>query len=104
MRAARVDVVAENVTVVGVDLAEVDADAEFESPAFFQVGLPCRHGALDFGRTVQSVSGVVEHRKYAIAGALDDAAAVTLNSRFDDFAEQRFQATEGAGFIGLRET
>ena len=76
-----VDPVAEHVAVGGDDIAEVDADAQLQRPA--------RERVLDRHGRVERLAHAAESRKEAVAGRLEEVAAVALDGRDHDFRKRR---------------
>ncbi len=71
-----VDAVAENIVVVDDDVADMDADAEFDPLILRHGGVLLGHAALDLDRAARRVDGAGELDQHAVAGGLDDAAAM----------------------------
>ena len=75
-----VDAVAEDIVVVDDDVADVDADAKFDPLVLRHVGVLLGHAALDFDRAADGIDGAGEFHQHAVAGGLDDAAAMRSDS------------------------
>ena len=71
-----VDAVAEDVVVLDDDVAEVDADAELDARLVGRAAVAVGHAGLDGDGAAHRLDGAGEIDQQAIAGALDDAAAV----------------------------
>ena len=71
-----IDPVAEDVAVLDDDVALVDADAELDAPLGRDVGVALGHLALHLGGAAHRVDHAGELDQQAVAGRLDDAAAV----------------------------
>ena len=71
-----VDPVAVDVVVVDDDVAEIDADAELQPPLRLDVGVALGHPALHLDSKAHRVDDAGELDQHAVAGGLDDAAAV----------------------------
>jgi hypothetical protein len=54
---------------------------------------------LDFDRRADRVDDAREFREHAVAGRLDDAAAVLPDLRVDELAAMRLEAFEGAFLV-----
>ena len=70
-----VDAIAKDVVVVDDDVAEIDADAEFDALALGHIGVALGYPALDLGRTAHRIDDALELDEHPVAGGLDDAAA-----------------------------
>src|SRR5206468_653320 len=95
-----VDAVAENVPVLGDNVAQIDADAELDTLAGNEVALAVEHAALDFGGAAHRVDDAGEFRQETVAGGLDDAALVLANLGLDEFAAMGAQARDRAFLVG----
>ena len=71
-----VDAVAKNIVLLDDHVAQIDADAELDPSRRRHIGIAPRHPALDLGGARHRVYDAVELHQHAIAGRLDDAAAV----------------------------
>ena len=58
------------------DVAEIDADAELDAPLRRHAGIALRHRALHLDRASHGIDDAGELDEQAVAGGLDDAAAV----------------------------
>jgi hypothetical protein len=81
-----VDAVAVNVALVDDNIAEIDADAEFNRRLSGNVGAALCHVALHLDRTANRIDDTGEFNQCAIAGGFDEAAAVLSNFWVDQFA------------------
>ena len=79
-----IDAVAENVGAVDDHVADIDADAEFDAALFRDAGVALGHDALDVEGAARGVNGTSELGQHAIAGRLDDAAAMFGDFGIDD--------------------
>jgi hypothetical protein len=57
-----IDTIAEDVVVLGNDVAEIDADAKPDAPLVGHLGLPVEHAALHLGRAPHRVDNAGEFR------------------------------------------
>ena len=57
-------------------VAQIDADPELYPPRWRDVRVASRHPPLNFGSAQHRVGHAVELEQHAVAGGLDDAAAV----------------------------
>ena len=71
-----VDAVAEDVVALDDDVAEVDADAEFDARLVGRAAVAVGHAGLDLDGAAHRLDDAGELDQQAVAGALDDAAAV----------------------------
>ena len=91
-----IDAVAENIVVVDDDVADMDADAKFDPEFGRHVDIPLRHRALDFHRTARRIDGTGELDQHAVAGGLDDAAAMRGDAGIDQRLPQHLQLRQRA--------
>src|SRR6516165_9714500 len=73
--------VAEDVVLFYDHVAKIDADAEPDPALFGYVRLTVDHPALDLDSATHGVDHTRKFRKQAVAGVLDDPAAVFLDPR-----------------------
>ena len=100
-----VDAVAHQVAVVLLhDVAEMDADAEFDALVSRDAGVALGHRVLHFDRAPHRVDHAAELDDRAVAGALDHPALVHGEGRIDQIAAQRPEPREGAVLVGAGET
>jgi len=76
-----IDPVAINIAAVNHDVAEVDADAKHNAPALGDIGIPCRHAALDVDRAFDRVNDARELHERSIAHELDNPATMRRDGR-----------------------
>ena len=81
-----VDAVAEDVVALDDDVAEIDADAEFDAAVLRHVGVALAHPALDFGGAGDRVHDARELHQHAVAGQLDDAPLMLGDLGVDQLA------------------
>ena len=87
-----VDAVAEDVAVLDDDVADIDADAELDAPLRRHVGVALGHPALHLDGAAHRIDDAGELDQQAVAGGLDDAAAVLGDLRIDQLAAMRLAA------------
>ena len=85
-----VDAVAEDVVALDDDVAEIDADAELDAAVLRHIGVALGHAALHLDRAAHRVDDAGELDQHAVAGGLDDAAAVLGDLGIDKLAAQAF--------------
>ena len=71
-----IDAVAEDVVVLDNDVAEIDADAERDTPILGQLGVAIHHRALDLGGAADRIHDTRKFHQQSVAGGLHDPAAV----------------------------
>src|SRR4029077_10230976 len=71
-----VDAIAEDVLLIDHDVAEVDADAEFDASLLRHAGVALSHLALHLDRATHRIDHAGEFNKQTIARRLHDAAAM----------------------------
>ena len=86
----RSDIYAVAVEIVALDdhVAEIDADAEFDTPFSGNVSVALCHVALHLDRTANRIDNTSELDQCAMAGGFDEAAAVFPSLWVDQFALQ----------------
>jgi hypothetical protein len=99
-----VDAIAEDVVVIDDDIADVDADPEIDPHCRGDVGVLRRHSALDFDRTARGVDRTRKLDQHAVAGGLDDAAAMRSDRGVDNDPSSRLQPGQRAFLVGAHET
>src|ERR1700733_12406924 len=79
-----VDAIAENLTVLDDDVADMNADTDFNTPLGRDVLVTLRHSALRLDRATRGINGAAEFDQESVAGAFDDAAVVFGACRFKE--------------------
>ena len=99
-----IDAVAENVVVVDDDVADMDADAKREA-AVLRHGRRCASAmrALNVDRAAHGVDGAGEFDQHAVAGGLDDAAAMFGDFRIDQRAPAVLEPRQSSLFVAPHE-
>ena len=69
-----------------------------------EIQIAVGHRALNFRGTARRVDDAGEFRQHAVAGSLDDPAAMLADLRIDQFAEARLDALVRAFLIGAHQT
>ena len=91
--------VAMDVVALDDDVAEVDADPEYD-PLFFRGRhVAFGHSPLHRDRAGDGLNHARELDEDAVAGRLDDAALVLGDLRIDEFTAMASEPREGAGFV-----
>ena len=94
-----IDAVAVDVVLIADDVAEIDADAELDPPLRRDGGVAHGHLALHVDRAAHRIDDAAELHQQAVAGGLDDAAAMLLDLGVGQFAPQHLQAIERAFLV-----
>ena len=82
-----IDAVAHQVAVAFLDdVADVNADAEFDSPVLRHAGVALDEAVLDFDRAADRVHDAAKLDDTAVAGAFDDAAMMSGDGWIDEIA------------------
>jgi hypothetical protein len=76
-----VDAIAIDVVVIADDVADVDADAELDSPVRGHLRVALNHSALNIDCAAYCVDNADEFNQHAVARRLYDATAVLDNLR-----------------------
>ena len=98
-----VDAVAKDVILLDDHVAEINADAELYPPRRRDVGVASRHPALDLGSAKYCVGDAVEFEQHAVAGGLDDAAAIFGDDRIDQLDPMGFETRERPCLVDLHQ-
>ena len=77
-------------------VAQMNADAKLDPALRRQTGVTLDHAVLDFDRAAHRVDHAAELDETAVAGALDDAAAMHGNDGVDEVAAQRPKPSQNA--------
>ena len=99
-----IDAVAENIVVIDDDVADMDADAEFDPLRLGDVDIAHGHAALDLDRATDRIDGAAEFDQHAVAGGLDDAAAIFGDFGIDESFSAGLETGEGAFLVGAHQT
>src|SRR5262245_28059711 len=94
-----VDPIAEQVVAFRHYVAEIDADPKLDALLGGNVGIPAIHPALDIDRTAYRVNHGSKLDEDAVAGRLNDPAAMERDGRIDQLAAQLAQAFKRAFLI-----
>src|SRR5690242_10324611 len=94
-----VDAVAENVVTIDDDIADIDADAKLDAFLSRNIGIAFNHAALDVDGAAHRVDDTSMLDEHAVAGGLDDTAAVFGNLRIDEFFAMSLKLAERAFLI-----
>jgi hypothetical protein len=97
-----IDAIAEQIVALDHDVAEIDADAEFEAPVLGQLGVAAGKLRLDLDRTSHGLDGACELGEHAIAGGTDDAAVVARDP-YIHLQPVGVQGAERAFLVGRHE-
>lgn len=78
------------------DVADVNADAEFDASFGRQAGVALDHAVLHFDRAAHRIHHAAELDDRAVAGAFDQAPVMHSDRRIDEVASERPQPRERA--------
>ena len=92
-----------NVTAVGIDVADVDANAEFQALVRRYLRISSDDAALNFDRTSDRVNDARKLGEDAIACGVGDVAAVPLDRGIAEFAPTSRQLGMRAFFVGTHQ-
>jgi hypothetical protein len=87
-----VDAVSVDIVLFDDYVAEIDADPELDPPVLGHFGFAVDHCALDLGGTAHGIHRARKFHQQAVAGVLNDAAAVLLDLRINQLAQMCFEA------------
>jgi hypothetical protein len=94
-----IDAVVIEVVVRDDHVNEIEADAQFDAAVRRNACVPLGDRLLHLDREAHRVDDAGKLHQQAVAGGLDQAAAVLGDFRIEEFAPQRLQAFEGAALV-----
>ena len=94
-----VDAVAVEVVLVDDHVAEIDPDAEHDPGVLGKVEVLLRDDPLNFDRACHGIDDAGELDQRPVAHELDDAAVVSIDQRFDEFAAKRLEPGKCARLV-----
>jgi hypothetical protein len=98
-----IDAVAKYVALVDDDVADIDANAEFDAALRRHIDVALGHVALDFDGAAYRIDDAGELDQQAVARGLDDAAAVLGDLGIDKLAPMRLQPGERLLLLGSHQ-
>ena len=98
-----IDAVAKDIVVVDDDIADMDANPEFNPDILRDVGVLRGHGTLDFDRAAGGIDGTGEFHQHAVTGGLDDAATMGSYGGINKCFSGRLEPGQGAFLVGTHE-
>jgi len=98
-----VDAVAIDVVAIDNDIADIDPHAKFDAPIGDNLLIANGHAALHIDGTTHRIDDRGELDQHAVAGGLDDAAAMLLYLGIDQLTAMGFEAGKGALLIGRHQ-
>ena len=95
-----IDAVAHQVAVALLDdVADVNPDAEFDSPILRHAGVALDHRVLQLDRASDRIDDAAEFNDAPVTGALDDAAVMDGDRGVDQIAAKSPEPREDAVFV-----
>ena len=91
-----VDAIAEDISFLDHDIANMDTDAEFDALVGWHSSIALRHPALLLDRTARSVHGARELDQNSVAGAFNNAAAMLRDRWIQKFMAVSVEPSECA--------
>jgi hypothetical protein len=98
-----VDTIAVDIVAVADDVADVDADTEFDAPVSWHFDIAIGHGALNIDGAADGVDHADELHEHPVSGRLDDAATVLGDLGVDQFLAMRLKLAQRAFLIGAHQ-
>src|SRR6202022_401768 len=98
-----IDAVAKDVVFFDDHVAQIDADAELYPPRRRDVRVASCHPPLDLGSAQHRVGDAVELEQHAVAGGLDDAAAVLRDGGIDELDPMGLETRECPRLVDLHQ-
>jgi len=99
-----IDPVPENVILIDDDVTDVDADAELDPQLPRYVDVVIDHCPLDCYCAARGVDGADEFDQHAVAGGLDNPAAMRGDRSINQRLTKRFQFGQRALFIATHQS
>ena len=90
----------EDIVVLDDNVANMDADAEFDTPVRRDVGIARRHAALDVNGTADRIDDAGEFGQQAVARRLDQPSMMLGELGIEQRGAMGFQLSDGALLIG----
>jgi hypothetical protein len=100
----QVDAIAVEILAIDHDVADIDADAEFDLAIIGDPGIAIMHAGLDLDSTARGVEHAAELDEEAVAHHLEDAPAVFRYGRIEELAAMLPKSAERAFLIGLHKS
>jgi hypothetical protein len=82
------------------DVAEMNADAEFDTLFWRDLSVALDHRPLDFNGAVHCIDDAAEFNDASVAGPLDDSAMMHRNGGIDQVAPKRTQPRQNPVLVG----
>ena len=98
-----VDAVPENVWLLDDDVADIDADSEFDALFGRHRDIALSHAALDFDGAAHGFDDAGKLGQQPVAGCLDDASAMLVDRRVDEDAQMLIQPRQRAFLVGAHK-
>src|SRR6185436_9008814 len=98
-----VHAVAENIVVLDDDVADMNADADLDPLVGRDRSIAFGHTALNLDGAARRIDRAAEFDQDAIAGPLDDAAAVLGDLGLQEFAAMGVQSLQRAFLVGSHQ-
>src|SRR5204862_3027563 len=97
------DPIAEDITVLAHDVAEIDAHPKCQPPIFWNCTVSFRHRLLQANRAAHRLNGAGELREDTVSGRLNYAATMLLDPRPDDGSQELLQLLVGPFLVTLHQ-
>jgi hypothetical protein len=93
------------VEIVSLDdhVAEIDADAQLDAALRRDTRVPLGHHLLHLDRAAHRIDNAGKFHQQAVAGGLDDAAAVLVDQRIDQFSSVALESGERSFLINAHQ-
>src|SRR5262245_1713696 len=99
----QVDAIAVEIVAIDDDVADIDADAEFDLAIIGDPSIAIVHAGLNLDSTAHGVEHAAELDEEAVSHHLEDAPAVFCYGRIEELAAMLPESTERAFLIGLHK-
>jgi len=85
-------------------ISDVNAEAKLDPDMLRHIGVLPGHAALDFNGASHRIDGAGELRQHAVAGGLDDSAAIRSDCGIDKGISESLELGECAFFVLAHQT
>ena len=99
-----VDAVTKDIVFIDDDVADMNADAEFDPEFLRNTGVLFGHAALDLDGTASCVHGAGELDQHAVSGGLDDVSAMLGDGGIDERFPERLELRQRAFLVAAHQT
>ena len=96
--------IAEQIITLDDDIAQADADAQYDPAFMVNIMLAFSQGRLDFKGTLHGIGRTGEFNQDAVTGVLEYAPAILFNQRIKLIGAQGFKPCQRPSFVLIHQT